>query len=253
MNKSVLKILREEAGLQQVEVAEKIGVSRQTYLKYENLETKPTVDVIKSLSQLFEVDYRCIIDNKLPQRSEYNVVKEDTPEADFRINIPSNNIKKFKQVFLYIINKIGARPNVGQTVLYKILYFIDFDFYELYEKQLMGLVYIKNTFGPTPVDFAKLTKEMEKSGEIEIVKTKRFSHDMTKYLPLVEADLSLLSGTELAHIDKTIEKYGHKSAKELSDYSHKDIPWIGANDKEIIDYEAVFYRNADTSVREYAE
>ena len=93
----------------------------------------------------------------------------------------------------------------------------------------MGLVYIKNTFGPTPVDFAKLTKEMEKSGEIEIVKTKRFSHDMTKYLPLVEADLSLLSGTELAHIDKTIEKYGHKSAKELSDYSHKDIPWIGAN------------------------
>ena len=252
MNKSVLKILREEAGLQQVEVAEKIGVSRQTYLKYENLETMPTLEAVKALSGLFEVDYRCIIDNKFPLRPEYNVLNEDS-EAELRINIPSNNINKFKQVFLYIINKIGARPNVGQTVLYKILYFIDFDFYELYEKQLMGLVYIKNTFGPTPVDFAKLTKEMEKSGEIEIVKTKRFSHDMTKYLPLVEADLSLLSGTELAHIDKTIEKYGHKSAKELSDYSHKDIPWIGANDKEIIDYEAVFYRNADTSVREYAE
>ena len=252
MNKSVLKILREEAGLQQVEVAEKIGVSRQTYLKYENLETMPTLEAVKALSGLFEVDYRCIIDNKFPLRPEYNVLNEDS-EAELRINIPSNNINKFKQVFLYIINKIGARPNVGQTVLYKILYFIDFDFYELYEKQLMGLVYIKNTFGPTPVDFAKLTKEMEKSGEIEIVKTKRFSHDMTKYLPLVEADLSLLSGTELAHIDKTIEKYGHKSAKELSDYSHKDIPWIGANDKEIIDYEAVFYRNADTSVRKYAE
>ena len=27
--------------------------------------------------------------------------------------------------------------------------------------------YIKNTFGPTPIDFAKLTKEMEKAGEIK--------------------------------------------------------------------------------------
>lgn len=43
------------------------------------------------------------------------------------------------------------------------------------------------------------------------------------------------------------------SAKELSEYSHKDIPWIGANMGEIMDYEAVFYRNNDTSRREYTE
>jgi len=30
------------------------------------------------------------------------------------------------------------------TVLYKILYFIDFDYYEKYEEQLMGALYIKN-------------------------------------------------------------------------------------------------------------
>ena len=74
---------------------------------------------------------------------------------------------------------------------------------------------------------------------------------MTKYLPLIDPDLSLLSAQELAHIDKILEKHSDKSAKELSDFSHKDIPWISANDKEQIDYEAVFYRNEDTSVREY--
>ena len=92
---------------------------------------------------------------------------------------------------------------------------------------------------------------MEKDEELEIIKTKRFNHDMTKYLPLVEPDLSLLSAKELAHIDKVLEKHSDKSAKELSEFSHKDIPWISADEKAPIEYEAVFYRNEDTSVREY--
>jgi transcriptional regulator with XRE-family HTH domain len=254
MSKSVLKELRENAKLSQNELAKKIGISRQSYIKYENLESKPTLDVVEKLAKFFDVDYACIIDNKIPTKYSYNIVgeKEVLEEMnDIRINIPIENIEKFKQVFLYILKKVGAKPNVGQTVLYKLLYFIDFDYYELFETQLMGLKYIKNTYGPTPIDFAKLTREMEKSGEIEEIKTKRFSHDMTKYLPLIEPDLSLLSARELAHIDKILEKHSDKTAKELSDFSHKDIPWISANDKEQIDYEAVFYRNENTSVREY--
>lgn len=254
MPKSILKELRTSAKLSQDELARKLEISRQTYNKYENLEAKPTLEAVEKLAKFFDVDYACIIDNKMPTKYSYNIVgeKEVAKETnDIRINIPIENIEKFKQVFLYILKKVGAKPNVGQTVLYKLLYFIDFDYYELFETQLMGLKYIKNTYGPTPVDFVKLTKEMEKAGEIEEIKTKRFSHDMTKYLPLIEPDLSLLSARELAHIDKTLEKHSDKSAKELSELSHKDIPWIGANDKAQIDYEAVFYRNADTSVREY--
>ena len=179
--------------------------------------------------------------------------KKKKEEPDIRIDIPIENIEKFKQVFLYILKKIGAKPNVGQTVLYKLLYFIDFDYYELFETQLMGLKYIKNTYGPTPIDFTKIVKEMEKNGEIEEVKTKMFSHDMTKYLPLIEPDLSILSARELEHIDKVLEKHSDKTAKELSAFSHKDVPWISANDKEPIEYESVFYRTEETSVREYDE
>ena len=156
-------------------------------------------------------------------------------------------------MFLYILNKVGAKPNIGQTVLYKLLYFIDFDYYELYEEQLMGLKYIKNTFGPTPVDFAKIIKDMEKDGEVEEVRTRYYDKEMTKYLPLVKPDLTSLSARELGHINKTLERLSDKSATELSDFSHKDIPWIGTEYKEIIDYDSVFYRNEITSVREYDE
>lgn len=251
---NILKYLRETNNYSQEQVAEKLDITRQSYIKYEKNICISDVFLLKKIAELYDVDYSSIIENKLPKEYTYNVIddkKEHPKENDLRIDIPIENIEKFKQVFLYILKKVGAKPNVGQTVLYKLLYFIDFDYYELFETQLMGLRYIKNHYGPSPVAFAKLVKEMEKDEELEIIKTKRFNHDMTKYLPLVEPDLSLLSAKELAHIDKVLEKHSDKSAKELSEFSHKDIPWISADEQAPIEYEAVFYRNEDTSVREY--
>lgn len=127
---------------------------------------------------------------------------------------------------------------MGQVALYKLLYFIDFDYYELFEEQLMGLKYIKNDFGPTPVSFAKVIKQMEQYSLLEEVKTKRFDYNMTKYLPLVEADLSNITAKEIKFIDEEIEKHVYKSVKELTELSHKDILWIGTKTKEIIPYES---------------
>jgi len=55
-------------------------------------------------------------------------------KPEMRIIISQANVKKFKEVFLYILEKVGARPNIGETALYKLLYFIDFDYYEKYQK-----------------------------------------------------------------------------------------------------------------------
>ena len=252
---NVLKYLRVSNNYSQEELAEKLNITRQSYIKYEKNGVND-ISLIKKIAQLFDVDYSCIIENKLPKEYSYNIVEKEpicANEEKLRINIPINNIQKFKQVFLYILNKVGAKPNIGQTVLYKLLYFIDFDYYELYEEQLMGLKYIKNTFGPTPVDFAKIIKDMEKDGEVEEVRTRYYDKEITKYLPLVKPDLTSLSARELEHINKTLERLSDKSATELSDFSHKDIPWIGTEYKEIIDYDSVFYRNEITSVREYDE
>ena len=53
-----------------------------------------------------------------------------------RINVPQKNFQKFKEVLIYILNSVGAKPNIGETVIYKLLYFIDFDYYEKHEEQL---------------------------------------------------------------------------------------------------------------------
>lgn len=254
----VLRDIREKFNITKEDMAKKLKITRQTYYKYESGESELTLDVVKRIANIFSVDYNDIIENRIPQNIEYNIIEDKNNNKkevakDIRIDIPQENIEKFKQIFLYIINKIGSKPNVGQVVLYKLLYFIDFDYYELFEEQLMGLKYIKNDFGPTPVSFAKVIKQMEKDSLLEEVKTKRFDYNMTKYLPLVEADLSNITAKEIKFIDEEIEKHGFKSAKELTELSHKDIPWIGTKTKEIIPYEAVFYRNSDTSVRSYED
>ena len=250
---NVIKKLREEQGYSQEQLAAELNISRQTLIKYENGE-QPTVENVKKLANFFDVDYECIIDNKEPIKPTYNIIPGETKSdkaEDMRIDIPQNNIEKFKQVLLYILKKVGGKPNVGETVLYKLLYFIDFDYYELYEEQLMGLKYIKNMYGPTPVDFIKLVKAMEKAGELTKAKTTFFTKDMTKYLAVKEPNLNLLSALEINHIDRELDKYSDKTAKELSELSHRDVPWIGTKNKEIIPYEAVFYRNKETSVRGY--
>ena len=253
-NNHIIKALRQERGLSQNIVADKLDISRQTLIKYESGALTFSIDIAQKLAVLFQVPVDNIVNNTAPAKYHYNVVpqKEKKEASDFRISIPQNNIDKFKEVFIYVLNKVGAKANVGQTVLYKLLYFIDFDYYELYEEQLMGLQYQKNTFGPTPVDFAKLIKEMQNAGDCEEIKTKYFNHDQTKYLPKRVANLSDLSACEIKHIDDILEKYSDKSASELSELSHKDIPWISAKDGEIIDYESVFYRTPETSMRKYA-
>jgi len=224
---------RKKLGLSQEDLARRLGISRPTLFKIEKGERRLSGEEKQKLEKIFaDLDMGDVSDG-------------------MRINIPQQDIPKFKQVLLYVLQKVGAKPNVGMTVLYKLLYFIDFDYYEKYEKQLMGLSYIKNTHGPTPREFKKVVDDMKGTGEIVEVKSKYFAHDQKKFLPHKEADLSLLSGQELEMIDDVLSRYADKSAVQLSEMTHRDMPWKATEEGKDIDYELAFYRPDEFSVREY--
>src|SRR3989339_853513 len=132
-----------------------------------------------------------------------------------RISVPQKNLEKFKEVLLYVLSKVGGKPNVGEAVVYKLLYFIDFDFYEKFEEQFIGATYIKNHYGPTPVEFRKLIGLMEKRGELIKVDNKYFSFPQTKYLPCKAADISALSAREIKVIDQVLGKLSDMNAAQI--------------------------------------
>jgi len=170
-----------------------------------------------------------------------------------RISVPQKNLEKFKEVLLYILSKVGGKPNVGEAVVYKLLYFIDFDFYEKFEEQLIGATYIKNHYGPTPVEFKVIVDDMIQGGEVVKVKEKYFNYPQRKYLAVRRPNLDVLSGREIEHIDDVLARLSDKNAKEMENYSHEDIPWKTAEEGKPLSYESVFYRDEHYSVRNYED
>lgn len=247
-----LEKLRQKRGFSQEYLAEKLDVSRPTLQKILAGEREFTISEARKASEIFEISFQSFLNERDEGDIEIEIkASEKKNDLAPRISIPEEKVEKFKQVLLYITEKVGALPNVGETVLYKLLYFCDFDYYEKFEEQLIGARYIKNHFGPTPVAFRKIVDSMIQDGEIEEVETKYFQYHQKKYLPVKKASLEGLSAREIQHIDEVLNRLSNKSATELSDLSHKDVPWITAKDGEQVDYEAVFYRTPETSVRKY--
>ncbi len=255
--KKILFQLRKDHALSQEQLAERLGLSRQTYAQIEQGERGLSLAEAQKFVLLFDISLDELISGKRPPRLKVSIRKPikntSSEQSNIRISIPQERVDKFKEVLLYILNKIGAKPNVGETVLYKLLYFIDFDYYEKYEEQLIGGTYIKNHHGPTPVMFKKVVDQMIAAGDVEQVKSKYFQYDQRKYLPRRESNLKVFSAQEIKLIDDVLQRLGNKTARELSDYSHQDVPWMVRQLGEAIHYESVFYRSDKYSVKEFED
>jgi transcriptional regulator with XRE-family HTH domain len=249
-----IKDLRQRMGISQQKLAHSLGVLRPTVSQIESGERKIAADELVKLSDIFNVSIEYLLGfEKEPEVILYEGEKEMKMETQIRINVPQKNLKKFKEVLLYTLNKVGSKPNIGETVIYKLLYFIDFDFYEKYEEQLIGATYIKNKHGPTPVEFKKIVDRMIRDKEIEKVKSDYFTFPQTKYLPLRKPNLTELKASEIQLIDDVLCRLSDLNATQISDYSHNDVPWLTTKNGQRIEYESVFYRTPPYSVREYGE
>lgn len=248
---------RTKQSMTQACLASELGISRPTYLQIERGDRELTISEARKLAAIFDMPLENFLAGNEPKNPEVIIQcankERKIQNQEKRISIPKEKADKFEQVLLYILAKIGGKPNIGQTVLYKLLYFIDFDYYEKFEEQLIGATYIKNHYGPTPVMFATFIERLETQGKVEKIKSKFYKHEQTKYLvnPELPLDLSVLSAQELAHIDWEIDRLGNLTASQISALSHLDTPWVAAKEREPLEYEHVFYRPAETSVREY--
>ena len=84
-------------------------------------------------------------------------------------NMPKISEKKYKEVILYLAEKLGGEIK-GKKKLAKLLYFVDFDFFEKFQKSLTGDVYRALPMGPFPATMEKILADM--------VKEKKISQDL---------------------------------------------------------------------------
>jgi transcriptional regulator with XRE-family HTH domain len=244
--------LRKLKGFSQEDLARFLAIPRSSVAQMELGNRNVSVTELITLSEVlgFSVDKFLSADYKV----EVETNKIEEPVLDYqqtRNSIPVFRQEKVKNILLYILEKCGGKPNVGETVLYKLLYFADFNFYEIYEEHLTGSQYRKLPFGPVPQKIESILNQMLK--DLQLQRLKIIYHDLpqTRYIPLVKPDLMKMTAAEKDVIDKVVDRFSDWSASAISEYSHKDMPWKATDDGDLIDYELVFYRESQFSARVY--
>ncbi len=244
--------LRKAKGFSQDELARDLGIPRSSLAQIELGNRYVDVIELHKLSLLLEFSLDEFLSKDFKSNKEQ--IKEEAKPAEKteeRISVPTLKVSKFKNILLYILEKCAGKPNVGETVLYKLLYFSDFNYYELYEEHLSGAKYRKLPFGPVPRRFDTIVDSMIERGEIKKIKTDYYGKTQTRYLPLKKADLTQLKASEKEVLDAVIEQMSDWSAATISNYSHNDMPWKASKEGEEIEYELAFYRETPYSVRNY--
>lgn len=246
--------LRKGKGLSQEALAKSIGISRPSLAQTELGNRSLDVFELYNLSVALEFSLDEFLSPDFNASDEFRHEKRAVAKkTEIRISVPVLQMDKFKNVLLYLLERCSGKPNIGETVLNKLLYFCDFNYYELYEEHLTGARYKKLPYGPVPQQFDSIINEMIDAGQLKRIKTEYHGFPQTRYMPLEKPDLTQLSAAEITVIDQVIQQMSDWNANMISDYSHEDKPWRATTDGDYISYNLVFYRRPPFSVREYPE
>jgi hypothetical protein len=148
---------------------------------------------------------------------------------------------KFRELMLYIAEKMEDNPSFGATVLNKVLFFSDFLAYRFTGKSITGATYQKLDYGPAPRQL--LTEQKRLIDEKSAVLQKRDYNGFVqkRLIPLRRANLETFSGEEINGINNVIQNLSRFSASGVSEFSHEaSVGWLAAELGQNIPYSTIF-------------
>jgi len=114
---------RKKRNLSQEFLASALRISRPTYLLIEQGKRDLTITQAKKLAKVFDISFEDFLQGKADAKTVVKIEgkkkRVQEVEREIRISVPQTKVDKFRQVLLYILKKVGGKPNVGMTVLYK--------------------------------------------------------------------------------------------------------------------------------------
>lgn len=234
-----IKELRVWLWASQEEIAGLIWINRITLWLLESWKKDIKEKELHKLSEIFEKPKNYFV-------GEIDIIKEIEKNDSHR---------KFKLMLLYIVNSVCEKKNVWKTVINKLLYFSDFDYFEKRWENLSEIQYIKWPMWPVPEPniFEKIKKEMIADNQFEEVTVSYKWFTQIKYISKLSdinykiiADELWLDGLEV--INNVIDRLSHMTATQISEFSHGDSPYIAAESNwEILRKWTVYYRTPQYS------
>ena len=210
--------LRKKYGYSQQEIADKLKITRQTYMKIEKGINHHTTNQLIELAHIYDV-----------------------PVEEFFYGI--QNTEKFKQMYLYILSKF--KNGIPKTKLAKLLYFADFGHFYKTLESMSGVFYRCKDYGPLADPFLDLTEDMCESGEINIECLSGGANMIYIKSSSFNSTYDLLSNEELKEIDDICKKWRDIDTKQIVNYIHQQKPWMACRKNEIIPYELILQEDPE--------
>lgn len=204
-----IKTLREEKGISQAEIAKKIGISRTSYIAFEQNKRDISLGEIEKLSKELSFSFEELEQKEMP------------------------NYEKYRQMILAFLRK---NKNVTKTKLAKLLYFADFGWFYSHLKSMSGMQYRKISYGPVADTYFRMIDEMAEKGEIGIEYKSEGAMIISQTRSGSKIALSSISKEEDSLMDKISEKWQGKKTSEIVDFTHKQFPYLYAKENEIVSY-----------------
>lgn len=205
--------LRNKFGYSMEDVANKLGISRQTYGKIENDEAPLTTKQLDMLAAYFGV-----------------------PVEEFFYGV--QNTDKFKQMYLYIVKQFGER-GLPKTKLAKLLYLVDFNHFYNNLESMSNVLYKCKEYGPLADSFLELTDNLYQTGDIKIDCLSEGAQMIKIPACLNDFNFSLLSDDEKQEIEAVCEKWKDEPTQVIVNFTHHQKPWKSCRANEVIPYELI--------------
>lgn len=204
---------REQSGLTQQHVADKLGISRQRYILVEKGKRDLTTSELSILGDLFGI----------------------LPEDFLRDPV---DIPKFRQMYFACLKFASdERGGVPKTKLAKLLYLIDFTRYYQELEPMSGVKYRRMEYGPVADVFFSLTDDLHQTGKIEIKPVEQAQVICPRTREVDSFDK--LSSAEIDLIQEVCEQWKDRRTEEIVNFTHEQKPWQACRDGEFIPYELI--------------
>lgn len=219
----LLKELREKRGLSQQEVAEKLEMSRPSYILVEQGKKELSLSEAQVISNIFGISLKDMEMGTIP------------------------DIDKYKEMIISFLRSFSTNSDgkIPKTKLAKLLYLADFSNYYISAKSMSGMQYRKLQYGPVPDLYFRALDELEEEGRIERDSKKSDVILISENAGSKKVPLEKLQKKEIELITKIAKKWENKKTREIVNFTHSQLPYKVCLPDEIIPYELIIQEDPE--------
>lgn len=218
----MIKKMRRARGFSQFYVANKLKISRTSYIALEQGKRELSLAEAQKLADMFGLSLEELESGLSP------------------------NYEKYKEMILaYLRTATPTDGKIPKTKLAKLLYLADFAWFYDHLQSMSGMSYRKFQYGPVPDAYFRVIDELYDEGKIAIENTKDGAILVSEAKRARPSVFLSLNTAEKALIKNIAKKWKNKRTQEIVAFTHGQLPYLVSHDNEIIPYEVITQENVE--------